>query len=334
MSAALTTFGGRLVQPQHAQALFGSSVGEVWDFGYRLPAERNADEDLADKQARQHMQPFGITGSWNDDPEIVGLWECAKAANGGKHFIAFWQQTGSCVGNGGGQAVWYTSAVEVVRLGDPEQVLLPFYLLPYGRSRFIGGIRGRGNGSFGSAFAKAIMTDGILPANTAGLPPAIISENDGITWGRNAELEWSDGARIDQKWLDQSRKYLIKSAAQCKTASDVWEAVSNYYACTIASDWGGQMRPAVVDGALLNRRVTTWFHQMSIIGRWRHKTLGKLFYVLNSWGPNTHGKCPSGAPPGGFWITEKDMDYIAKQGETFAFSQFQGFPAQNFKWTT
>ena len=55
------------------------------------------------------------------------LWDFTKAANGGKHYRTFFQKTGSCVGNGGGQAVWYLSAMEVIRLGDREQVLLPFY---------------------------------------------------------------------------------------------------------------------------------------------------------------------------------------------------------------
>lgn len=237
-----------------------------------------------------------------------------------------------CVGNGGGQAVWYTSAVEVIRLRDPEQVILPFYLLPYGRSRYYGGLRGRGEGSFGSAFAKAITTDGIVPYNVNGLPQPTISKENGVTWGSNAEYAWSDGAAIQQSWLDQSRKHLIRTTSQCRNADQMWEGISNWYAATIASDWGGQMRPAVKDGVLLNRRVTTWQHQMSVIARWRHPTLGKLFYILNSWGPRTHGICPSGAAPGGFWVTFAEMDYICRNGEAFLFSQFDGFPAQTFEF--
>jgi len=50
---------------------------------------------------------------------------------------------------------------------------------------------------------------------------------------------------------------------------------------------------------------------------------------------NAHGLPPAGGygePPGGFWINEADMDIIAKQGDSFAFSQFQGFPAQKMSW--
>jgi hypothetical protein len=326
----MTKFGGTL--EQQGPGFLG---GEVWNFGYVEPAKRSDIENAADELARQMMVEFSVGGNWNDDEELVALWKCAMAANGGKHFLAFWQQTGSCVGNGLGQATWNLSAVEVVRLGDPEQVILPFYLLPYGRSRFYGGMRGRGEGSFGSTAAKAIMVDGILPYNTEGLEQPTMDEEDGITWGRNAELKWSDGAAISASWLEKSRKHLVKSAANIPNADAAWEALSNYYPLTLASDWGGEMRPSVQSDppCLLNRRVTTWMHQMSCIARWRHPKLGKLFYILNSWGPKTHGICPSGAQPGGFWISFKDMDYICKQREVFALSQFSGFPAQAFRWS-
>ncbi len=249
-------------------------------------------------------------------------------------FIAGGMTVHNCVGNGLGQALRYLSAVEVVRLKDPEQVILPFWLIPYGRSRYYGGMRGRGEGSFGSTAAKAIMVDGVVPYNTAGLEQPTMNENDGITWGSSAEMKWSDGGAISEDWLSKSRKHLVKSAANCPNADAAWEAVSNWYPLTIASNWGGQMKPSVQGspGVLLNKRVTSWAHQMCVIGRYRHPTLGKLFYVLNSWGPRTHGTCPSGAPPGGFWITFAEMDYICRQQEAFILSQFNGFPSQQFRW--
>lgn len=237
-----------------------------------------------------------------------------------------------CVGNGGGQATWYLSAAEVVRLRDPEQVILPFYLLPYGRSRFHAGMRGRGDGSFGSAFAKAIRTEGILPATTEGLPKW--TDQGGITWGSSVEYEWSDGAAIPSKWMEMSKKHLVKTTAQLRSADDAREALRNYYPCTIASDWGGQMRPTQQGepAVLLNRRTTTWMHQMSLQGWWDHPTLGEIFYILNSWGVDAHGQPPDDAPPGGFWVKKSEMESIIRQGDSFAFSQFDGFPAQDLSW--
>ncbi len=301
-------------------------------FGYLFEKDRTSEQNDIDFVFKAEMPPFRVFG--NEDPSVkkVTLWDFSKQANAGNHFPVFRQITGSCVGNGGGQAVWYLSAVEVVRLKDPEQVLLPFYLLPYGRSRHYGGLRGRGEGSFGSAFAKAITVDGIVPFDAQGLPQPDM--RDGITWGRNVELEWSDGARISDEWLTKSRRHLVKSAAQVRSADAVAQALRNYYPVTIASDWGGMMSPPTrgTPAVRLNTRVTTWHHQMCVIGWWEHPQLGELFYVLNSWGPRAHGQPSSDEPAGGFWINKQDMDYIAKQGESFAFSQFNGFPAQRFSW--
>jgi hypothetical protein len=64
-----------------------------------------------------------------------------------------------------------------------------------------------------------------------------------------------------------------------------------------------------------------------------HPDHGDIFYILNSWGKSLHGT-PAGSfnePPGGFWIKKKEMEFICRD-EVFAFSQFQGFPAQTISW--
>lgn len=340
----LRAFGGKLLEasPQFRQSLDSgsaapSSTSEVWNFGYRLYFQRTKEENFFDTLFNKNeAKPFAITGGWNDDEEIILTSNLAKKANNGKHLLTFYQRTGSCVGNGGGQGVWHLSAVEVIRLGDPEQFLLPFYLMTYGRSRFYGGIRGRGEGSFGSAMAKAMLTDGMFAYNEPGLPQPTQSEEEGTSWGAAAEMQWSDGEAIDQKWIDKGRKHLVQSVARIADGDAAWEAASNYYPMTCASDWGGQMSPPIRGSGdkrvLLNSRVTTWQHQMCCIGRWRHPEFGKLFYILNSWSPRAHGICPSGAQPGGFWITFKEFDYICRSGEVYAISQYQGYPAQTFSW--
>ena len=53
----------------------------------------------------------------------------------------------------------------------------------------------------------------------------------------------------------------------------------------------------------------------------------RYFHVQNSWGPNAHPKPIDGSPPGGFWVTEAEIEYITAQGDSWAFSDFEGFPA-------
>jgi hypothetical protein len=316
----LTSVGGnRIALGRHP------TVSRMWNFGYTGAP--------IDDPFLNAMPEFKIIG-YEEDKKQAFLWDFSLQANGGKHFLTFRQETGSCVGNGLGQAIWYLSAVEVFRLKDPEQVLLPFWLLPYGKSRQIAGMRGQGEGSFGSAAAEAMRTEGILAADSEGLPP--YTTTDGICFGSKTEMIWSDGAKIPEKFLTESRKHLVKTTSKIRNAGEAKAALKNYYPLTCASNFGtAQMVPPMVGspGVKIAKRTDTWGHQMSCIGWMEHPQFGDLFYILNSWGPDAHGteQTNFNEPPGGFWITSESMDYMCKD-EVFAFSQFNGFPAQNFSW--
>lgn len=285
------------------------------------------EEHAARDSSIAAMPDLSITGvSAYRDVTKVQLWDCWAIALG-KEFIGIRQLRGSCVGAGGGNACFSLGASDVVKRRDREKAMIPFWLLPYGISRMLGGMNRPGDGSFGSTFADAVREYGHIPADTEGLPK--YREDDGLIWGSQAELDWSVGRSIAKKWLDMAKPHLVKSTARCKSADDVREAIKSFYPVTIASNWGGQMRPGTTGdpAVLLNKRVTSWSHQMSVHAWWDHPTLGELFWVQNQWGIETHGRCPSGAPGGGFWIKRSEMDWICRNGEAFTLSQFDGFPA-------
>lgn len=322
---ALKSVGGRMIW---------NGLENHWDFGWIPQRNRSEEQKIKDAYYQTQMPAFEIIGQ-EEPKDHAFLWDFSLKANNGKHFTVFHQQTGSCVGNGLGQALWYLSAVEVHRLKDPEQVVLPFWLLPYGRSRLYAGLDDHGEGSFGSAAARAIQEDGVLPFNLPELPQPV--DDDGLTWGEKAELEWSYGRGIDEKWLKESRKHLIKTTARIRTATEAKAALRNYYPLTCASMFGfSPMTPEVSCDPpvrLVPRRNDQWGHQMCCIGWLDHPQKGDLFYILNSWGKKIHGQ-PAGhynEPPGGFWISKQDMDFICRD-EVFALSQFQGFPAQTISW--
>ena len=293
------------------------------------PLQRDREQNDIDAAIKATWPKFAIVETSDAaDVDKAFLWDIVKAKNG-DHFTPFFQETGSCVGNGGGQSVNYLMAIEAWQKNEPELVKFPtFYLYPYGRSRVYANLRGPGSGSFGSAFAKAIKTDGIFSSELPGLPAHTI-RNGGVTWGEKKELEWSwspDSSEIKRRWGPEAIKHPVQTVAQCRAADEVAAAIRNGYPCTCASMWGGQMKCPVVDGVLLNTKTGQWAHQMCVTGWMKHDRLGELFWIQNSWG-NPHGNCPTGAPPGGFWIKKADMDWICRD-EVYAFSQFQGFPAQ------
>lgn len=298
------------------------AAGDRLNCGWIPPDELSRDQRAAHEACLAAMpRDLPVGRGVNENATKVCLWDCWAAHPAGWPGIR--QITGSCVGAGGGNALFSLICADVMKRRDPERVEVPFWLLPYGVSRQIGGLRGRGEGSFGSAFAKAAER-GFPEADAHGLPP--FAEQDGYVWGKETELQWSDGAAIPRRWLDEARKTPVKLVAPCKTADDVRDAIRNYYPVTCASDWGGPMRPPVVEGVLLSRRTTTWMHQMSVQAYWDHPQLGELFWIHNQWGRETHGRCPSGAPGGGFWVRKGDMEYICSAGEVYKFSELQGFP--------
>jgi hypothetical protein len=162
-----------------------------------------------------------------------------------------------------------------------------------------------------------VQTYGVLDAQYEGVPE--YSGRVAKTWGRRGPPE---------EFIEHAKQFCVKTVAPVRSAAEVRDAVCNGYPVTIASNWGGRMQPRVVDGRLVNERSGTWNHQMCIIGYDGETGSEPYYYVLNSWGAAAHGTPPDDAPPGGFWIRTKDVEYIVKQGDSFAFSDFDGFPAQ------
>lgn len=273
----------------------------------------------------------------------VHLWRFTRKLNGGKNPTVFYQQTGSCVGNGGGQAMIYRSAVDIA-VGDPEAWKNPlFYLYPYGRSRAYMGARMRGSGSFGSTMAKALSQDGIFAASEPELPAY---ENDGgITWGRSTELAWSlirDGSELQTKYRELAARHKCQTSQPIKDIAQARSVIRDRLGTlTIASTWGGLMQ-CPLEGPQgyrrrMNRRSGRWPHQMCVIAWEDHPTLGEIYYVFNSWSEKAHGTITvngelvaddSLAPAGGFWIKADELAWICRNGEVYPFFDYDGYPAE------
>jgi len=266
------------------------------------------------------MQPFRVVGAPQDNTRAnVRLWEFAKQCNGGKHLPNIAQQIGDCVSWGAKNAADYLQCRQIASnpwVGKEFRPAFAPYI--YGTSRVqIGRGRISGDGSVGAWAADAVQTYGVLDAQYEGVPE--YTGRVAKTWGRRGPPE---------EFIKHAKQFCVKTVAPVRSAAEVRDAVCNGYPVTIASNWGGKMRPDVVDGRLVNKRSGTWNHQMCIIGYDGETGSEPYYYVLNSWGAAAHGTPPDDAPPGGFWIRTKDVEYIVRQGDSFAFSDFDGFPAQ------
>jgi len=292
-------------------------------FGWIPPSERSPEQESCHAAAMSAMPKLSLPATANEDEKIdlTDLWSHPDVlAALGSAFPGVYQQTGSCVGAAGGNMAFTVCCVDVIRLGDPERIIVPFWLLPYGRSRFYGGMKTPGEGSFGSTFAQAAKDDGFLDARQSGLPS--FTNEQGLTWGRAAELSWSDGdAQQTMNLLPESRKRIIKTVSQVRTTDELAAGIRNYYPATNAS----MLIPnpnVESDGEAYGRVSRQGGHQTTFLGVWDHPTKGsRYFKYVNQWSTRwgKNGAC---------WIPDRDAQSIINEGETFLFSQYDGYLAQ------
>ena len=331
--------GGHEMSALDAKDKFGVNVGPYIDFGAMPRFSWTEKQQQATHDALKRMPKFAISG--NSDPGekkvcLFDLWRHQETVSAlGYVYPGIRQITGSCVGAGFGNVAFSLCAMEVIRLKDPEQIMIPFWLFTYGRGRLRAGMSSPGEGSNGAPQAEAARLDGLVEATRSGLPS--FSKTDGLSWGSSTEMSWSDGdARQSIDMLPEARKHLIKTTAKLNSADDVRAAIRDgKYPVTQASMYGfnARVEGEGQDAVLIGRRGPRWAHQMSIHGWWEHPKFGELFWMQNQWGLNAHGTDPSGGPLGGVWIPKNDVDWLINDGdECFAFSQFSGFPSQQFSW--
>ncbi len=259
-----------------------------------------------------------VAGEANRDKTSL-LWHYTLVANNGEHLPNYPQQVGDCVSFGMRNAGEYLQCRQIYHEGLTHRFrpIYPPYI--YGTSRVqIGGGRLRGDGSVGAWAAKAVEQHGVLFADEAGVPA--YSGSVARDWGKSGPPE---------QWLKVAREFLVKTVSRVTSAQDVCDALCNGYPVTIASNFGTRTIKER-DGRMVATWDSSWAHQMCVVG-YDGSGSTKYFYVLNSWGAAAHPRPLNGEPPGGFWITWNDCERIAKQGDSFAVSDFEGFPALDFR---
>ena len=277
--------------------------------------------------------PFRIVSIGGDEvsqdntKRNVRLWDAVTKLSmdgkpSGEHFPNVAQQVGDCVSWGAMNAVRYRMAWQISN-GRRQELKNGFAPYLYGTSRVLVG-RGqlgcREDGSVGAWAAKAYTIYGWISDRESKVPYS----------GKVAQ-DW--GCKGPPKDLVEIGKTRGGQTSPITSAHMACDAVCNGYPVTIASDFGSRsMTPR--DGRIVAKWNATWPHQMCLIGYDGTATSGeRYFYVINSWGPTAHPSPLQGEPPGGFWITWRDVERITSQGDSWGFSDVAGFPADEIDWS-
>lgn len=287
-------------------------------------AEQHRTEVLVDSE------DFEIVGATeSSEGKSARLWDVYRSV--AKHEPDLTPQpTGCCVADGLADAIDALQCVEIFS-GEREEFhpLYSPYLYATSRVLVLNNRLKGGQGSTGSAAAKAIKLYGSIPARD-GLP----------TYTKHNIDSWGDGRTADgqdfRDFLDEGDDHPVKTFAYC----DVWEAVRdalfNGFPLTIASSRGYQMR-AGNDG--FHDPSGTWNHQMSIHGYSEEGPESQHWVgIKNQWG-NQHGTIidfTTGEewPRGMLRVRKKDFIkyHLGLRGcECICYSGFVGFPSKREK---
>lgn len=264
------------------------------------------------------FERINIIGSRPIEGARAMLWALARKVLNNEDTPNYPQQIGDCVSFGAKNAIEYVQFAPIINQERKTfKRVFPPYLYGAGRV-FIGRGRLRSDGSLGIWQAKAVMEFGTIPSDTPNLPQ--YSESVAKDWGR--------GEGPPKEFVEVGKQYIVKSAALVKTWEDVVTSLANFYPVTVASNVGFTMKPGS-DG--FHSRSGSWAHQMCIIGvDNEHATPHAC--ILNSWG-DVHGavedfKTGQKWPKGTLRVRATDVEKMLAEGDSFAYSSFDGFPAQ------
>lgn len=309
--------------------------------GFLRKRDRNAAQAALAARCEAHMVPrHGLplpSLAPGQKMCLFDTWKDARVVQDvGFVFPRFHQLTGSCVGAGGGQALFTLIAVQRCLAQNPTVAFVPFWPFDYGRCRYNEGDKGQGEGAMGSSFADTIVKEGVIAATGPNADPNLptFQNNDGLVLTEQLEMQWSDGGSSTvTAHLTSAKLHPVGAAAPCKSAVDIKAAILNGYPVTFACD--NYIGKASVQGAGTDAAVVGYWdgrggHQQSIHAYWENATLGPLYWAQNNWPGSTYPQDPGGGPVCGCWVTEAHVDSAIKtlDAEVYALSHLTWFPAQ------
>ena len=298
-------------------------------FGWHEPTEAERAATLASPNVYQFDRTEAGQATVFGDPDgNAFVWQLAEKGFGGKIPTLDQGQVGSCVGHGWAQGINYEICLQAgTNRGPPidGKVIIPAEVV-YGGSR-VNANGGRaplmGDGSNGSWAAKFVSD----PTNGGVCGRGVYGSYD-VTKYTESNCRALGRSGIKGELLAACTKNQV-SCALVNSADDIEKALKQGYTVPICSDVGfaGQSSRDA-DGFLKARG--SWPHCLLVLGYRKDKD---GFLILNSWGENwVSGPTGPGDPPkGSFWISRKDMDRIAKQGDSYAVSGVKGFPRRELK---
>jgi hypothetical protein len=283
------------------------------------------DETAVAQLISELPQPFAENtpaGQVEELPESVYLWDVARRILGELLPPRNQGQVGSCVSFGTARAIEYSMLCEIAA-GEPEEFRELATEIIYGGSRVeIGGGKLSRDGSVGAWAADWCRKYGILSRDIYGnVDLSTYSETRCRDWGKSG---------IPSELEELAKAHPTKSTTLVRNWEEARRMLASGYGISVCSSQGFSMTR---DGNGVCSPRGVWNHCMALAGYGviNGQQYGRLD---NSWGANAHaGPVGPGAPgPEGFWVSAIIVDKMLREGDSWAFSCVDGFPARKLRW--
>jgi hypothetical protein len=223
------------------------------------------------------------------------------------------QQIGDCTSFGSGHALDLLQTINIaLAKGDKSQYRETSTEVIYGFGREVAGMLGRGDGGYGTAVAKGLVTKGALPREVVGP----YSGSRAKQFGRSG---------VPSDLAAKAAAFKLGGATLVTSLAEADAALANGYPFIVCSNQGFTMRR---DATGLCEASGRWAHCMFCAGK-RVLKGEPQYLICQSWGSNTpSGPVVEDQPNFSFWIRGSVLQRMLSEEDSLAFSNFPGFVAR------
>ncbi len=299
--------------------LHADTIGPESRFGWHEDADSLRDFIRRNKDPFVSQLNGAIKGSGKGKKAFLHL---AYERVAGQKYLPHRQGGPDCVSQAAALGVDFLASVQIAIKRAPQRWVAKAATEPiYGGSRVeIGGGRISGGGSTGHWAAEWLSNYGVL------LRQQYPTGHDFRHYDASKAVKFGKTGCPDS--LEPIAKlHPVKKTAICRSYADLCDLVYNGSPVMVCSNVGFGRGTCTRDSeGFLTRKRRGWMHSMCFAGfdDTYHRKGALLF---NSWGSSwVNGPTRGPQPASTFWVDKDTVDSMLRQGDSFAFSAYVGFP--------
>lgn len=275
------------------------------------------------KQAGRHLAGSGAG-------KKALLWKYFEKVTGDE-LVPHRQGIGDCVSHGWGLGVDILDTVQAAHgKGEWQRKCATEAIYAGGRVN-VANYRYMGDGMNGVEAAKWCREYGILLRQ-----PYLDGKYDFTDYSGSKARKWAHkcnrctdwGGGVPDELVPIAKKHQVKTTTLVTSWEEARDALFNGYPVSICSGYGFSSRR---DNEGFASRQGSWAHCMLLAGMDdEHERSGGL--IINSWGKWNEGPTRHDQPVGSFWADTRTIDGMLRQQDSFALSNYVGYPKQNLDY--